>query len=499
MLVLFVFAVLLDLGDSALIPLTKGEDSVRSCMKRIIEVYADDSTTVFSFLHERNKSYLWHFDIPDAIVLVYDYSLRSNFTEVFISNRLHPSNRCGALVKNMSRFSCNMINKAWKQQFFRNYNKCRVTYRYELSETVNNKKNYITEIVLSEIVSTLNLTFFKKPKSINVAANDNYLLSSTNMRSCILKSMFCGVTFMEDVLVWTIPSPKKLDSLEVFKLIFKWNSWILIFLSFIFTSFMWWAISSCKSLTGSSAVLNVYSLTLMVAIPTVSKCFPLRCLFVTYVIYAIHIQTGFTSNLVNLLTVPQYSVIKTIEELVDTNLPILIPHRSANILLNMTHESNQIFGKMKKNIMVLPDKEWSRSMENLQLLENSSIMTSTENVRVMVNSLKKKVNFLIDMDQTLVKNELYTFTTRQGSCIIQDANKVINILIESGILNYQKNIYHRMEKEYAMYYEEMQNSDEKIVLGMKHVYPIFLFWGVGMLLATVAFILEHVTYNVKNK
>ncbi|KAF5276608.1 hypothetical protein FQA39_LY18572 [Lamprigera yunnana] len=485
MLVLFVFAVLLDLGDSALIPPTKGEDSVRSCMKRIIEVYADDSTTVFSFYTNETKgnflpqpmkipmininangmvynfnyetrkelviidlvnvnfnkmeklglwshvnllkrkfvftlpldaynevqkafSYLWHFDIPDAIVLVYDYSLKSNFTEVFISNRLHPSNRCGALVKNMSRFSCNMINKTWKQQFFRNYNKCRVTYRYELSETVNNKKNYITEIVLSEIVSTLNLTFFKKPKSINVAANDNYLLSSTNMRSCILKSMFCGVTFMEDVLVWTIPSPKKLDSLEVFKLIFKWNSWILIFLSFIFTSFMWWAISSCKSLTGSSAVLNVYSLTITGAIPTVPKCFSLRCLFLTYVIYAIHIQTGFTSNLVNLLTVPQYSVIKTIEELVDTNLPILIPHRSANILLNTTHE-------------------------------------------------------------------------------------------ESGILNYQKNIYHRMEKEYAMYYEEMQNSDEKIVLGMKHVYPIFLFWGVGMLLATVAFILEHVTYNVKNK
>ncbi|KAF5279480.1 hypothetical protein FQA39_LY05590 [Lamprigera yunnana] len=474
------FRILLDLGDSALIPLTKGEDSVRSCMKRIIEVYADDSTTVFSFYTNETKgnflpypmkiavininangmvhnfnyktrkelviidlvnvnfnkmeklglwshvnllkrkfvftwpldaytqvqntfSYLWHFDIPDAIVLVYDYSLRSNFTEVFISNRLHPSNRCGALVKNMSRFSCNMINKTWKQQFFRNYNKCRVTYCYGLSETVNNKKNYITEIVLSEIVSTLNLTFFKKPKSINVAANDNYLLSSTNMRSCILKSMFCGVTFMEDVLVWTIPSPKKLDSLEVFKLIFKWNSWILIFLSSFLRLLCGGQFLAAKSLTGSSAVLNVYSLTLMVAIPTVPKCFPLRCLFVTYVIYAIHIQTGFTSNLVNLLTVPQYSVIKTIEELVDTNLPILIPHRSANILLNMTHEGNQIFEKMKKNIMVLPDKEWSRSMQNLQLLENSSIMTSTDNVRVMVNSLKKKVHFLMDMDQTLVK------------------------------------------------------------------------------------------------
>ncbi|KAF5279483.1 hypothetical protein FQA39_LY05593 [Lamprigera yunnana] len=566
--------VLLDLGDSALIPLTKREGSVRSCMHRIIEVYADDSTTVlslytnetkgnflpqpmkipmininadgkvFNFNYQTRKelviidlvnvnfnnmekfglwsnenllkrkfvftwpldaytqvqnafSYLWHFEIPDATVLVYDYSFRSNFTEVFVSNQLHPSNRCGTLVKNMSKFTCDMINKNWKQTFFRNYNKCRLTYRYELTEEVNNEINYITKFALSEIVSTLNITFFKKLNSAGVTKNDSYLLLRTNMRSCIYKSMFCGVTFTKEVIVWTIPSPKKMDSLEVFKLIFKWNSWILIFLSFIVTSVMWWAISTCRSLTSSSsAFFNVYSLTLTGAIPTVPKCFSLRCLFLTYVIYAIHIQTGFTSNLVTLLTVPQYSVIKTIEELVDTNLPILVPHSSANLIFNMSHEGNQIFEKMKKNMMFVPHEEWCNSMENLQLLENSSIMSSMDNVHVLVNKIKKKVNFLIDLDGTLLQNELHTFSTRQGSCIIQDVNKVLNILIESGILDYKKIIYNRMEKDYATYYEEMR--DEKIVLGMKHVYPIFLFWGVGMLVATVAFILEHVTYNVKN-
>ncbi|KAF5295338.1 hypothetical protein FQA39_LY19326 [Lamprigera yunnana] len=381
---------------------------------------------------------LWQFDILDAVVLVYDYRLRSDFTEVIVSNRLHPLNRCGGVVRNMSRFSCDLIKKERKQKFFRNYSKCNVTYLYDtLFQYVRNELNYITEFVLSEIATTLNLTFSKKLSTTTVTESDHYVLSLTEIRSCVFKSMFCGKIFISDFNVWTIPSPRRLRSLEVFQLIFKWNTWILILLSFIITSVLWWAISTCRHSTNFfSSVLDVYSITLRGAINTVPKCFSLRCLFLTYVIYSIHVQTGFTCNLVQLLTFPQYSVIKTLEELADSNLPLLMPSDGAYFILNMTHEGNQIFKKIKKNIVGVPDKEWQFFHNNLQILENSSILTSVTNIQVAVNQLQRRIYFI--PDDTFSTSETFTFNTRRGCYVREDVDKVINGLTESGIIDYQK-------------------------------------------------------------
>ncbi|KAF5284956.1 hypothetical protein FQA39_LY16911 [Lamprigera yunnana] len=370
---------------------------------------------------------IWQFEILDAVVLVYDYSSRSDFTEVVVSNRLHPLNRCGDVVANMSRFSCDQIKRNRKQKFFRNYSKCRLTYHYDLQfEHVNNELHYITKFFISEIVTSLNLTLSKKHKSTATTKSDHYILMLSVIRSCAFERMFCGKIFTRGFNVWTIPSPKRLGSLEVFRLIFKWDTWILIFLSFIFTCLVWWAISTCRRSTNfSSTVLDVYSITLTGAINNVPNCFSLRCLFLTYVIYAIHIQTGFTGNLVQLLTVPQYSVIKTVEELADSNLPILIARDSANVIFNMTHKGNKIFEKIKNNMVVVSYNEWEELHENLLLLENSSILTGEANIQTLVNKLRRKIYFI--PDDTISTSEPFTFNTRAGCYIRQDIDKVIKV------------------------------------------------------------------------
>ncbi|KAF5296395.1 hypothetical protein FQA39_LY12514 [Lamprigera yunnana] len=48
MFLLLVITLVFDLGNFALIPVTKQDNSVRSCIKRIIDVYADNATTVLS-------------------------------------------------------------------------------------------------------------------------------------------------------------------------------------------------------------------------------------------------------------------------------------------------------------------------------------------------------------------------------------------------------------------------------------------------------------------
>ncbi|KAF5277513.1 hypothetical protein FQA39_LY18481 [Lamprigera yunnana] len=185
------------------------------------------------------------------------------------------------------------------------------------------------------------------------------------------------------------------------------------------------------------------------------------------------------------------------KELADSDLPILIPRTSADVVLDMTHEGNQIFKKIKNKFRVLSDKEWQESHSNLQILENSSIMTGICNILAVIKALQRKINFI--PDETLIRSELQTFSTKPGSYLIQDVNKVINSLGESGLIDYQRLIYKRAQRDYIGYYEEIQNSKENVALGMKHVFPIFLFWGCGMVIATVAFVLEHVTYYIKNR
>ncbi|KAF5299996.1 hypothetical protein FQA39_LY19158 [Lamprigera yunnana] len=258
--VLLVLVSAFDLGDLALIAPTKEQDNVRRCMEHIIDVYGDDATTILSFYNDETKGnflprpmqvpmininmkqkvrklnyqplkeiviidlanvnydimeemgifrnadylkrkyvfiwpldvynqekeafrYLWQFDILDAVGLVYDYASKINFTEVIVSNQLHPLNKCGTVVVNMTRCSCDMIKKHRKQKFFRNYNKCTLTYHFNtLFQYANNEKHYITEFVLSQIVATLNLTFSIKHRDTAVTKGDHYVLWTSPLR-----------------------------------------------------------------------------------------------------------------------------------------------------------------------------------------------------------------------------------------------------------------------------------------------------------------------------
>ncbi|KAF5297044.1 hypothetical protein FQA39_LY12258 [Lamprigera yunnana] len=264
-LVVLVIMSVFHLDNLALIAPTKQRDSVRRCMKQIIDVYGDGATTILSFYQDKTKGnflphpmqipmininmnqkvhklnyqpcnelviidavnmkidvlnnmdiwsdkhylkrkyvfiwptdaynheneafrYLWQFDILDAVVLVYDYNSISDFTEMVISNRFHPLNKCGSVVTNMTRFSCDMIKKDRKQKFFRNYNKCTLIYLFNaLFQYAKNEQNYITEFVLSQIVATLNLTFSKKHRNTAITKGDHYVLWTSWLRVCVIE------------------------------------------------------------------------------------------------------------------------------------------------------------------------------------------------------------------------------------------------------------------------------------------------------------------------
>ncbi|KAF5277515.1 hypothetical protein FQA39_LY18483 [Lamprigera yunnana] len=177
------------------------------------------------------------------------------------------------------------------------------------------------------------------------------------------------------------------------------------------------------------------------------------------------------------------------------------PHHPSNrcgsVVANVSRLSCDTIKKTRKRKFFRNyNDEWKKSHINLQLLENSSILTGIMNIYSLVKEFQRKIYFI--PDETLIRSELMTFGTRPSSYLIQDVNKVISSLRESGLLDYQRLIYKRTQKDYIKYHEQ-PHSRENVVLGMKHVFPIFLFWGAGMVIATVAFVLEHFTYYIKNR
>ncbi|KAF5279448.1 hypothetical protein FQA39_LY05558 [Lamprigera yunnana] len=467
LVLLLVVAFLFKLGDFAVIPPTEQEDNVKNCIRNIIDVYADDATTVISiYANNTNGNFLPH---PMQIPMVNIdgnqrlYNVNDELRKELIIIQM-PDLHFGAMAK----------LGLWSKPHL-------LTRKFVLLLP--------TEIKMNDVQRAFLYAWQFDILNVIVLAYD-YNCKMINRRSCMPQRRDCTVTFAKVINAWTIPSLKELNSLEVFKLIFKWTTWIMIFLTFIVTSIVWWAVSTG---TFASSTLNVYSVTLTGAIHKVPECFSIRCLFLTYVIYAIHLQTGFSCNLVQLLTVPQYSVIKSVEELANSNLPILISRNDVPIIFSGSLDGNKVLEKIRKNVVILPNSKWIEAMRNPQIVENSSIMTSMNNVFMMIKTLERKVHVLVD--ETFIKNEFITFKTVPGSQTGVDMDKVIGVLIETGLINHKEKVFKRMTKDFHDMYEKREELTENVILTMQHVYPIFLFWGIGLFIATIVFSIEHITHR----
>ncbi|KAF5303982.1 hypothetical protein FQA39_LY01767 [Lamprigera yunnana] len=146
----------------------------------------------------------------------------------------------------------------------------------------------------------------------------------------------------------------------------------------------------------------------------------------------------------------------------------------------------------KEDAQKVPEMCWNflNNIFNSELINKSTLVRKGSFRR----SLKRLSILSNKVDEIVMKSELWTFVTRTGSDFVQDMNKVISTLRESGLIDYQ-----RTQKDYIRYSEETQDSTENVVIGMEHVYLIFLFWVAGIVIARVTFVLEHVTYYIKNR
>ncbi|KAF5298817.1 hypothetical protein FQA39_LY11706 [Lamprigera yunnana] len=140
---------------------------------------------------------------------------------------------------------------------------------------------------------------------------------------------------------------------------------------------------------------------------------------------------------------------------------------------------------------------------NLTLIPMES--RSIKGLSIVVNHFYQhhdilKVYMEIIRDSSLIGVKQQTFLVNDPR-LLSIVNKIVMFSLESGLIIHEVNEYQKMKMKNSSSYKDRHNlTEEKIVtLGLKHLYPLFVFWGIGLAIAAAAFAVENATFLINKK
>ncbi|KAK4872320.1 hypothetical protein RN001_014349 [Aquatica leii] len=419
----------------------------------------------------------WSIGIINLIVIVYNNN--KNSINVFTSDPQAPQNNCEQEFLSMNVQSCGVKKTIKLPELLRKFTNCKIVL-------ANKRQLEISAInfILETTSTHLNATFI-------IDKNASFYTRFT-FRETILgyhKYVLYSSVVQRDDFIWVVPTPKRIPSLEVLKIVFKKSVWIGILASYVLTSIVWWVF--LKWYGGgtselSSVLMMVYSLTLFGSIKQTPAFLTLKLIFITYIVYSIHIQTAFTSNLINILTVPQYEKrISTLEELSNSNVSIHIPIPLYNIYFSNNRSNYSLYTKIRNKLSI-----------NTNFFLNSSYRQGKHDVCYFFKKAEGELeqiainrkHFVIT-DNALTSNYQVVLSAIYGSYILKTVDLVMNMLIESGI--YGKIVQNiEMQRKHNVETVFKHETEDKIVLTVNHLIFVFLLWITGATIAVLIFLTE---------
>ncbi|KAF5275761.1 hypothetical protein FQA39_LY18629 [Lamprigera yunnana] len=248
----------------------------------------------------------------------------------------------------------------------------------------------------------------------------------------------------------------------------------------------------------TSALLKVYSLTIFSAMDKVPSILSLRFIFVTYVMYAIHIQSIFTSNLVKLLTNVHYEpAIETLEQLAQSDLPIRMYAGSIGIFHNK-ERNDSLYMMIANKTHGISWNGYMKSLFNETILKYNSVFVQAQLLQEMI--IYHNTEMRVISDDALLGARQYMLETKIGSHLIKPVHKIVSTLLEAGLIDFKVSEFNRFIEKFEYKYKGESknngNSSNPKVLSLTHVYPIFVIWGMGLICATAVFIMEHIRHAI---
>ncbi|KAK4873610.1 hypothetical protein RN001_012970 [Aquatica leii] len=291
--------------------------------------------------------------------------------------------------------------------------------------------------------------------------------------------------------VWLVPAPIRMSPFKALVSVFTIDIWILIIGFMMFTTVFWWLVKVFSERNRyfdkfCFVFIEMVSATINASVNVIPQLTSLKILVLFYIIYIIHIQTIYTSNLIRIFTNPPYEdPIKNFEDLSNSDLPIYCGGTIKMFLKENTVHEVDLSNKILSKLMVSNDTTYIEEGVRFRncayvMYEEDLLLCKTDDLLLM----KKMV------DNRLTGKRNHPFFVRKGSFFLEVVNRVIAIGVESGILDKAREKVRFQVSKLITVNENMDDSDP-VVLTMEHVYVVFVLWIVGMIISIIAFCFER--------
>ncbi|KAK4875481.1 hypothetical protein RN001_011903 [Aquatica leii] len=234
--------------------------------------------------------------------------------------------------------------------------------------------------------------------------------------------------------VWLVPLPRQMSAIEALVHIFQLELWILVIASTIVTVFVLWLLSIFvkeKYFVNDlyNIAVNLICVTIWGTISKVPKNNGLRCIIIIYMIYAVHIQTAYTSGLIKALTVPLYDHgIQSVNDLATSTLRIYSHNYTVSNLL-LADINSTLMSKINSKFVNITS---AGNLWEISTFRNSSALVSEQLLNQMGNLFK---SIRIIRNNSIVRTIDEVFKMRPGHHFLQNINYFIKTIFESGINN----------------------------------------------------------------
>ncbi|XP_014243755.1 glutamate receptor-like isoform X1 [Cimex lectularius] len=322
-------------------------------------------------------------------------------------------------------------------------------------------------------------------------------------------------TYLYAAATLLVPKPKPLSGWRVPFLPFSWPMWFIIILSILMAALLMYIITALlkkiprftqevkrkkQFVTYTDSFFRVLGMAVMQQ-PTQSlvQNSPLKHLLTAFEFFFLIITVYYSAGLSSFLTVPQLMIpIDTFHQLAASNLKWIANHEAW--IYSIQH---------------VDDPEVQTVVKNFRIMTGQTLIEKAQTGKYGVGIERLPAGHFVELPhitETIIdkshvmKENLFgsplTFIMRKGSPYLENFNKIVNNLVDSGILLFweaevaRRFLTTRKQIALSLARSSHLKSGPKI-LTLGHIQGAFIVYGTGMILATIIFVVE--LRKAKNK
>ncbi|KAF5298327.1 hypothetical protein FQR65_LT01105 [Abscondita terminalis] len=453
---------------------------------------------------------MWYCHIPHVVVLCYDDTEKNEDLDIYIANPHCTENKCGSATNKVELHKCNSDDAIAFPKTILKYGFCPFLFGWPGDSNHFNNKSRTEKFIKSTLVE-ISRILHAKITIVSASEENNYNLSVKYLNYFFM-SLFNMDTdfgrtkiFFHHDIVWFGTKAEK--CINTFFNPFCTETWVLIFVVFVLVLLTWWRglllenLKNYKVQTFFQSFSQIASLLFGVSIPMTPKLVCLKILVLFYFIYIIHIQTAYTSDMINNLVVPSYkNVINNVYDLADSDLPIFVDRNFSDELFYADTENFSLYSKIKNKVITYQD---SKEVQNSNY---KNFFVITLNILYALRSkdkIKKIRNTFTNNDVT--GNIKLSFFSYKNPTMVSSINKAITFIQEFGFDQKAYREWYRYEdaskiSELVIHtYEISESTDWAEPLRFKDFVGVLIVFGLGSLTSISILFMEILIKKYKLK